>query len=108
VLLPRSGPEVALDEYRGLGLADPAPRDTQYQIFYFLSVGVEPARVQTEKGEKDHEPDALVPVHKRVISHDVEEMGRCHLMEAFVQEPPFEGSQGNSKRGLQEAEVPDA
>jgi hypothetical protein len=59
VLFSGSGPEVLLDEYRGFGLADPAPRDTQYQIFDFLCVGVEPARVQTEKGEKDHEPDAL-------------------------------------------------
>jgi hypothetical protein len=87
---------VLLDEYRGFGLADPAPRDTQYQIFDFLSVGVEPARVQTEKGEKDHEPDALLPVYKGVISHDVEEMGRSHLMEAFVQEPPFKGRGGCS------------
>jgi len=96
VLLPGSGLEVLLDEYRGFGLADPAPRDTQYQIFDFLSVGVEPARVQTEKGEKDHEPDALLPVYKGVISHDVEEMGRSHLMEAFVQEPPFKGRGGCS------------
>ena len=81
-----------LDEYRGFGLADPATRDTQHQIFDFSSVGVEPARVQTEKGEQGHEPDALVPVHKRVISHDVEEMGRGDLMEAFVQEPPFKRS----------------
>jgi len=33
---------VLLDEYRGFGLADPASRDSQYQIFDFLSVGVEP------------------------------------------------------------------
>jgi hypothetical protein len=62
---PGSGPEVLLDEYRGFGLADPAPRAAQHQIFDFSRVGVEPARVQTEKGEKDHEPDALVPVYKR-------------------------------------------
>jgi hypothetical protein len=89
VLFSGSGPEVLLDEYRDFGLADPAPRDTQDQIFDFLSIGVAPARAQTEKGEKDHEPDALVRVSKGVISHDVEEMGRRHLMEAFVQEPPF-------------------
>ena len=59
-----------LDEYRGFGLADPATRDTPDQIFDFSSVGVEPARVQTEKGEQDHEPDALVPVHEGAISHD--------------------------------------
>ena len=97
-----------LDEYRGFGLADPAPRDTQYLIFDFLSAGIEPARVQTEKGEKDHEPDGLVPIHKGVISHDVEEMGRGHLREIFVQEPPFKGRGGCSQGRLQEAEVPDA
>ena len=71
-----------------------------------MSVGVEPARIQTEKGEKDHQPDAFVPVHKGVISHDVEEMGRGHLMEVFVQEPPFKGREGCSQGRLQEAEVP--
>src|SRR6266481_5577645 len=108
VLLAGSGPVVLLGEYRSFGLADPAPRDTPYEIFDFSSVGVEPARVQTEKGEQDHEPDALVPVYKRAISHDVEEMGRGHLMEVFVQEPPFKGRGGCSQGRLQEAEVPDA
>ena len=97
-----------LDEYRGLGLADLATCDTEHQIFDGSSVGLEPARVQTEKGQKGHKPDTLVPVYERVISHNVEEISRCHLVEAFMQEPPFEGRGGSSECGLQEAEIPDA
>jgi hypothetical protein len=87
---------VLLDEDRGLGFADPATSNTQHKTFDFLRVGVEPARVQTEKSQKDHEPNALVPVYKGVISQDVKEMGRCHLRGAFVQEPPFKGGGGSS------------
>lgn len=97
-----------LYEDRRLGLADPATSNAQHQTFEVLRVGGQPARVQSEESQKDHQSNTLVSVYERVISHDMEEVRGCHLMEAFVQEPPFEGSRGNSKRGLQEAEVPDA
>ena len=85
-----------LDENRGRGLADPATSNTLHEMFEVLRVGGQPARVQSKESQKDHEPNPLVTVNKRVVSDDMEEVGGCHLMEAFVQESSFKGSRGDS------------
>jgi len=97
-LVAGSGSEVLLHEDRCLGLADPTTGHTLYEAFDVLGFGVEPPRVQTKEGQQHHESGALVSVYEGVVSDDVEEVGRGHLLETFVEESCLEGGRGNSSR----------
>ena len=79
-----------------LGFTDPTTGDPLHEAFDVLRFGVEPPRVQTKKGQQRYESGALGSVYEGVLSDDVEEVGRRHLVETFVEETCLEGGRGNS------------
>jgi hypothetical protein len=90
------------------GLSGPAFSDRSHEILEHRFVRIDREVVDTKKDNTGGDTCPLVSVHERVVLHDVEEVGRCHLEDVVVEILSAERGRGLCDRGLQEALIPDS
>jgi hypothetical protein len=66
-------------------LVDLTLGDTEHQLLKILFLGVQFNIVQTQEDECGHSAGALVAINKRMIPHDVEQIGCGHFEQIRVQ-----------------------
>src|SRR5712664_130512 len=98
---------MAADEHGDLRFADPPGGDALDQLGELARVGLEPAPVQTEKGEHRHESGPLIAVHEGVVLDEVEEVRGGHLKDLPVEEFPPEGRLRSGERRFEQPDVAD-
>jgi hypothetical protein len=89
---------MAPDEHCDLRFADPPDCDALHHVGQEGRAGLQPAPVQTEKGEHRHESGPLVAVHEgMVVPNQMKEVRGRHLEDFPVKKLPPEGRLRNGE-----------